>query len=534
LTETQYEQVLNNLAMFCLDLNAVPSQVALKSGSTQIGDTGSLGFLGVAGINTKFGSSPTVAATRSIVDQWGTVPLTDDNTLKILRKAYKTALGHTSFLTEFEANDMGHDMSQLIGTNADISTDIDTRRTLLSLYTKPIGRRDRGTDSVQDAVQRAVESQDAVQRAVGAEVKLDKIIRDTLDECFLEYEKKTEEVDDCDNPALKGFKCWTFRIKKPEISSYDLRLYRDESLENIPKAGRNLIIVALVKDAKARKNVLHFRIFGPDGKVVEETDETRLTGLTGPDLRLMSWGDGAGVPTSGNNLVIIGTDNNGLLHIRIFDASGCRVTDTDETKLPTTQAGAILALKQQIPGLLLPHMLTSAEKSLVISEVTSIVDQTRLTGKVKEIKDLKDKLENCRLWPPRLPTGPQTEGLIADVKGIVGPLPLPNEVEVSTGLTKETRRRINEIQEELIKTALLGPGWFHVGCKKDVPKNACYVGYYKSCGQECFVWVCPEGRAALADFTISILKLSSAFKETQILTVPSGIQFSPALTRPIP
>ena len=92
---------------------------------------------------------------------------------------------------------------------------------------------------------------------------------------------------------------------------------------------------------------------------------------------MMSWGAGSGVPTSGNDLVIVGIDNNHLLHIRIFDASGNRVTDTDETKLPGTQAPGISTLKQQLPGLLPPHVLTSAEKAQVLSDVTSIVGQTR-------------------------------------------------------------------------------------------------------------------------------------------------------------
>jgi sugar phosphate permease len=96
----------------------------------------------------------------------------------------------------------------------------------------------------------------------------------------------------------------------------------------------------------------------------------------GYDLRLMSWGDGSGVPTSGNNLVIVGIDNNSLLRIRIFDADGNRVKDTDETKLPNTQAGAISSLKQQLPGLLHPHVLTDGEKARVIAQATSIVGQT--------------------------------------------------------------------------------------------------------------------------------------------------------------
>src|SRR4051812_28952428 len=90
----------------------------------------------------------------------------------------------------------------------------------------------------------------------------------------------------------------------------------------------------------------------------------------------MSWGDGSGVPTSGKNLVVVGTDNNGSLHIRIFDATGNRTKDTDETQLPA-QAAAIATLKQRLPGLSPPHVLTGMEKEQVIAEATSIVDQTQ-------------------------------------------------------------------------------------------------------------------------------------------------------------
>src|SRR5262249_33729823 len=88
----------------------------------------------------------------------------------------------------------------------------------------------------------------------------------------------------------------------------------------------------------------------------------------GFDLRLMYWGDGSRVPTSGKNLVVVGNDNDGLLHIRIFDVDGRCVTDTDEKQLPT-QATAIATLKQQISALLPPRVLTDAAKEQVIKEV---------------------------------------------------------------------------------------------------------------------------------------------------------------------
>src|SRR5262249_16851646 len=92
--------------------------------------------------------------------------------------------------------------------------------------------------------------------------------------------------------------------------------------------------------------------FSPDGN--------RRASADGLALRLMSWRDGSWVPTSGNNVVMVGTDNNGLLHIRIFDAAGRRTADSNETQLPA-RAAAIATLKQQLPGLLPPHVLTEAE-----------------------------------------------------------------------------------------------------------------------------------------------------------------------------
>src|SRR5262249_45679571 len=70
-----------------------------------------------------------------------------------------------------------------------------------------------------------------------------------------------------------------------------------------------------------------------------------LTGVT--DLRLMPWGDGSGVPAAGHDLVILGIDGQGLLHIRSFDLAGNMTTDTDETQLSATPR-QIAALKQEV------------------------------------------------------------------------------------------------------------------------------------------------------------------------------------------
>src|SRR5262249_54634140 len=60
-------------------------------------------------------------------------------------------------------------------------------------------------------------------------------------------------------------------------------------------------------------------------------------------------------------------------------------------------------------------------------------------------------------------------------------------------LTKNVCRKIESIQRDLGR---IQPGWFHVGCKSDVPVTACYVG--KCCN--CYVWVERDGREALTEF----------------------------------
>jgi hypothetical protein len=70
---------------------------------------------------------------------------------------------------------------------------------------------------------------------------------------------------------------------------------------------------------------------------------------------------------------------------------------------------------------------------------------------------------------------------------------------------------------------LIQPGWFHIGHRRDVPNDACYVGR----SGDVYAWVCPEGREALTEFTLTVLKLSSLIKETQTLISPGSVKFSP-------
>jgi hypothetical protein len=97
----------------------------------------------------------------------------------------------------------------------------------------------------------------------------------------------------------------------------------------------------------------------------------------------MPWGDRSGVPAKGRNLIIVGIDNNGLLHIRIVHEGRAAITDTDETELPGTRA-LVSDLKRCFPRLLPPHVLTGPEKAMLVSVVMSILGPAKLTNQKPE------------------------------------------------------------------------------------------------------------------------------------------------------
>jgi hypothetical protein len=60
-------------------------------------------------------------------------------------------------------------------------------------------------------------------------------------------------------------------------------------------------------------------------------------------------------------------------------------------------------------------------------------------------------------------------------------------------------------------------GWFHVGCKKDVPAQACYVGQY----HDTYVWVLPQGLEGLTRFTMTVIDLATGKPHAPMKTVVS-------------
>jgi hypothetical protein len=58
-------------------------------------------------------------------------------------------------------------------------------------------------------------------------------------------------------------------------------------------------------------------------------------------------------------------------------------------------------------------------------------------------------------------------------------------------------------------------GWFHAGCQKDVPKDACQVGRY----HDTYVWVLPDGLDGLTRFTMTVIDLATGKPHAPMKTV---------------
>jgi hypothetical protein len=111
LTNLQHQLVLNNLAAFACNPEAIPSQANVRAGATQVVDAGTGQVQYLAGMAGLLGLS------RSHVDQWITAPVTDEVTLRLLRIAYRRSLGYAEDLyTDDFANRFAHRIKvQIVG-----------------------------------------------------------------------------------------------------------------------------------------------------------------------------------------------------------------------------------------------------------------------------------------------------------------------------------------------------------------------------------------------------------------------------------
>lgn len=93
LTELQYQQVLDNLAMFACNPDSLPWHVKIKGGTVQITDLGASAVGGIFGSGDAATSViPSINAQRTRLGQWDIEPVVDSDELEMLRLAYRKAV----------------------------------------------------------------------------------------------------------------------------------------------------------------------------------------------------------------------------------------------------------------------------------------------------------------------------------------------------------------------------------------------------------------------------------------------------------
>ncbi len=93
-------------------------------------------------------------------------------------------------------------------------------------------------------------------------------------------------------------------------------------------------------------------------------------------------------------------------------------------------------------------------------------------------------------------------------------------------LAREVAREVNDIVEDLQSVPT---GWFGVGRRHDVPKDACFVA---RAGKK-YISVTREHRDDLSKFTMLILDIATAIQEPETLSLQgTGLNFSPGFTSP--
>lgn len=94
-------------------------------------------------------------------------------------------------------------------------------------------------------------------------------------------------------------------------------------------------------------------------------------------------------------------------------------------------------------------------------------------------------------------------------------LVLPNERAADACCDSCQQMKEFFLADEHRMECLIPQGWYDVGCEKQVPGNACYVGCYGNT----YVWVMPQGMEGLARFTMTVLELATRKPEVPIETV---------------
>ena len=151
------------------------------------------------------------------------------------------------------------------------------------------------------------------------------------------------------------------------------RLKLTQTLDATPPPGHGELLAVLAAKSDVFPSTADFATAAGKPALLHLNDTKAF------DLNVLAWGNGSGVPTTGTRAVFIGLDGSQKLHVRVFDAAGTRVADTDETLLPPAKAPAVAALKLKLAALPASGA-TDAARAAVVKAATALVDLNLADG----------------------------------------------------------------------------------------------------------------------------------------------------------
>ncbi len=121
LPELQYQQVLDNLALFSANPAALPWHVNLREGTSQVTDSLSGGAL--VDLGPPVSTQPQLFGSRTAVAQWGMSPVIDATELRLLRLAYRRAHGLAETLDPEFLDELVHELKNQFASNVDLQNE---------------------------------------------------------------------------------------------------------------------------------------------------------------------------------------------------------------------------------------------------------------------------------------------------------------------------------------------------------------------------------------------------------------------------
>jgi hypothetical protein len=112
---------------------------------------------------------------------------------------------------------------------------------------------------------------------------------------------------------------------------------------------------------------------------------------------------------------------------------------------------------------------------------------------------------------------------------MAGPLDKPTRGPVTTEQAEDKiSALVDLVTDRGDEPGKFATPWVGRGCKKDVPKCACYIGHYRGCQGDCYAWIMPAQMKTLRDFTLLILALvPEDVQENSLPRLGIGAAFSP-------